>query len=342
MTPPLPETYLQAAFKSQGANLTLEHVPLKQPTKGEILVKVEACGVCHSEVFAQQNTFGAGFPMVPGHEIIGKVVAVGSDVAEWKVGDRIGSGYHGGFDGTCAQCKSGWTQMCNNASYNGITRNGGFAEYVNIRAEAAVRVPDEADAAKLAPLLCAGSTVFSALKSANITTGQTVAVQGLGGLGHLAIQFARRMGYRVIAISRGPEKEKAARELGAHEYIDATKGDAGEALWALGGAQLALTTALSNDAFTPLIKGLGITGKLLIITGVPGDITVDATAMIMRGISVQAWPVANALDNEKTIAFAHLHQVDCAIETFPLSRAQDAFDAMMNGTVRFRAVITMN
>ncbi|KAK0725994.1 alcohol dehydrogenase 1 [Lasiosphaeris hirsuta] len=342
MAQSLPSTYLHAVFKGLREKLTLEQTELKQPGSGEVLIKVEACGICHSDVFAQENTFGGGFPRVPGHEIVGKVVAVGPLVSQWTVGDRVGSGFHGGFDGTCTQCKTGWTQMCNNAQYNGITRDGGFGEYALLRAEAAVSVPADADAAKLAPLLCAGSTVFAGLKHSNIVPGETVAIQGLGGLGHLAVQFARKMGYRVVAISRGTEKEAAARKLGAHEYIDAKKGDVGQQLWALGGAKLALTTALDNDAFTPLISGLGVNGKLLIVTGVPGPVTIDATTMIMRGISVQAWPVATAFDNEKTISFAHLHDVDCAIETFPLKDAQKAYDTMKNGTVRFRAVLTMD
>lgn len=180
-------------------------------------------------------------------------------------------------------------------------------------------------AAKLAPVLCAGSTVFSGLKHSNITPGETVAIQGLGGLGHLAIQFARKMGYRVVVISRGSDKEAAARKLGAHEYIDASKGDFGEQLWALGGAKLALRMALDKNAFTPLIGGLGIDSKLLIITGMPGPITIDAATMNMRGISVQAWPVATAFNNGNTISFAHLHDVDCAIETFTLKQAQEAY-----------------
>ncbi|KAI3326247.1 alcohol dehydrogenase GroES-like domain-containing protein [Xylariaceae sp. AK1471] len=325
MADTLSQTYRRAVFKAKGASLAVEQAPLTLPATNEILIKVEACGICHSDVFAQENIFGGGFPRVPGHEIIGKVVAIGEQVIGWELGDRLGSGYHGGYDGSCAQCKNGWTQMCSNADYNGITRDGGLAEYCLVRASAAVHVPAEGDAAKWAPLLCAGSTVFTALKAANITAGHTVAIQGFSGLGHLAIQYAVRMGYRVIAISRGSEKEAAARALGAHEYIDATKGDAGEQLWALGGAQLALTTALSNEAFTPLIKGLRIMGKLLIVTGVPGPITVDGTAMIMRGISVQVWPAPNALDNERTLEFSHLHGIESAIETFSLDRAQDAF-----------------
>ncbi|KAI8623285.1 dehydrogenase [Xylariaceae sp. FL1651] len=342
MADTLPQSYHRAVFKSQGEKLTLEELPLRTPGLNEILVKVEACGICHSDVFAQENSFGAGFPRVPGHEIIGKIVAVGDQVKRWRIGDRVGSGYHGGFEGSCAQCRFGLTQMCESADYNGITRDGGLSEYCLILASAAIPIPAECDAAKTAPLLCAGSTVFSALKSANIAPGHPVAIQGLGGLGHLAIQYAVLMGYRVIAISRGTEKETAARAFGASEYIDASKGDVGDQLWALGGAQLALTTALSNDAFTPLVKGLRGFGKLMILTGIPGPITLDATAMIMRGISVQAWPCPNVLDNEQTMEFSQLHKIDCAIKKYPFQRVQEAYDAMLNGTVRFRAVVTMS
>ncbi|KAI1312711.1 alcohol dehydrogenase 1 [Xylaria venustula] len=303
MTQSLPRSYQRAVFKALNSNLVLEEVPLTLPGPGEILVKTEACGICHSDVFAQENTFGVSFPRVPGHEIIGKIVAVGERVLDWK-------------------CKIGQTQMCRTASYNGITRDGGLAEYCLLLASAAVHVPIEGDAAKLAHLLCAGSTVFLALKSANITPGQPVAIQGLAAM----------MCYRVIAISRGTAKEAEARSLGAHDYIDATKGDVGDQLWALGGAQLALTTAL----------GLRSCGKLLVVTGVPGPITIDGTAMIMRGISVRAWPCPSVLDNEQTMEFSQIRKIDCTVETFPLNCAQDAYDAMLKGTVRFRAVVTMD
>jgi D-arabinose 1-dehydrogenase-like Zn-dependent alcohol dehydrogenase len=198
------------------------------------------------------------------------------------------------------------------------------------------------DAAKYAPLLCAGSTVFNAIKSANLKPGNTVAVQGLGGLGHMAVQFARKLGYRVIAISRGSDKEKSVRALGAHEFIDATAGDPGEALKNLGYADLVLTTAMETAAMTPLIKGIGIFGKLMILSfPQSGQITLDSNEMIMRSISVQSWSVGNCFDCEKTVAFAHQQNLESAVETYPLAKAQDAFDAMLSGKVRYRAVITM-
>ncbi|CAJ2505541.1 Uu.00g129350.m01.CDS01 [Anthostomella pinea] len=336
----LPKTYKQAVFEEAGQPLQLRDVPMKQPGSNEILVKVQACGVCHTDFYAQINALGGGFPIVAGHEIIGVVAAVGDQVKGWKEGDRIGGGYHGGHDGSCTQCRAGWPQMCDNLVNNGINKDGGFAEYCILRAEAAVRVPQEGDAASFAPMLCAGSTIFAALSLSDLKPGDTVAVQGLGGLGHVAVQFASRMGYRVIAVSRGAEKEKAARKLGAHEYIDATKGDAGEALAALGGAKLAITTALTADAMTPLLKGLNILGKLLIVS-FPGDVTVNPAYMVGRGLSIQACPISKSGDSEKALAFASLHNVKCEIETWPLAKAQEAFDAMMTGKVRFRSVITM-
>jgi D-arabinose 1-dehydrogenase-like Zn-dependent alcohol dehydrogenase len=218
-------------------------------------------------------------PMVPGHEIVGKVAAVGEGVKLWSEGDRVGAGWHGGHDGECKACKKGFFQMCDNQVINGETKAGGYAEYVLLRSEAAIRVPAHVDAAKYAPIMCAGLTCFNSIRNMKIGVGETVAIQGLGGLGHLAIQYAARFGYRVVAISRGGEKEEFARKLGAHEYIDSSKGDAGEALQKLGGAALIVTTSPSGDVISPLLKGLGILGKLLILS-VPGDLPVNTAVMV--------------------------------------------------------------
>ncbi|KAK4463906.1 alcohol dehydrogenase [Cladorrhinum samala] len=340
--PSLPQTYRQAVFKEKGAPLTVEETSLKPPGKGEVLVKVEACGVCFSDVFAQQNVMGGGFPIVPGHEIIGRVVAVGDDAGAWKVGDRVGSGWHGGHDGTCKACKKGYHQMCDNQVINGETKPGGYAEYVIIRSEAAAPVPDSVDAAKYAPILCAGMTVFNSIRKMNVGVGETVAVQGLGGLGHLAIQYASKFGYRVVAISRGRDKEKFARELGAHEYVDAGEvEDVGQALKELGGASLVVSTSPRGDSMPGLLKGLGVLGKLLILS-VPGELPVDTGVMLKYGLSVQVWPCGHATDSEEAIAFAQLQNIDCLIEKFPLEKANDAFNAMLSGNVRFRAVITFD
>ncbi|KAH8678357.1 dehydrogenase [Xylariales sp. PMI_506] len=337
----LPKTYKHAVFKEQGAPLVVEETELKLPGETEILIKVEACGVCYSDMYAQYNGMGGGFPLVPGHEVIGRVAAIGSGVKGWKAGDRIGTGWHGGHDGTCKACKQGWYQMCDAPIINGENKNGGYAEYCPIRAEAAVPIPENVDAAKYAPILCAGVTIFNSIRHMNIKPGSTVAVQGLGGLGHLALQYAKRMGYRVVAISRGAEKEAAARQLGADKYIDASQGDAGEALKALGGAQLIITTSPSSEAISPLIQGLGILGKLLVLS-VPGELTVNTMAMLKYGVSVQSWPGGHAGDSADAIAFTELHNIDCVVEKFPLSEAQAAYEAMLSGKVRFRAVLTMD
>ncbi|KAI0202775.1 GroES-like protein [Astrocystis sublimbata] len=334
----LPPTYKHAVFPGEGKPLVVQETPMKMPSRGEVLIKVEACGICYSDVCAQKNIMGGGFPLCPGHEIIGRVAAVGDGVTAWKAGDRVGSGWHGGHDGSCKACSKGWHQMCDNQVVNGVTKSGGYAEYCLLRSEATVRVPDHVDAAKYAPIFCAGMTVFNSIRHMNIPVGDLVAIQGLGGLGHLAIQYAVRMGYRVAAISRGAEKEKFARQLGAHEYIDANNGDPGAALKALGMASLVVATAPTAESITPLITGLGILGKLLVLS-LPGELAVNTGVMLKYGISVQSWPSGHAKDSADAIAFTELQNIDCMVEKFPLDRAQDAYNAMLNGTVRFRAVI---
>ncbi|KAH9906346.1 alcohol dehydrogenase GroES-like domain-containing protein [Xylariomycetidae sp. FL2044] len=340
----LPANVKQAVFKELGGSLVIEEVPLQLPKAGEILVKVEACGVCHSEVLAQYDAWGFGFPVVPGHEIIGRVAALGDGVTGWQIGDRIGGGWHGGHDNTCATCHKKLYQFCQPVIINGISKNGGYAEYCLLRAEATVRIPEDADAAKYAPLLCAGTTAFSALKSVDIEEGDLVAIQGLGGVGHLGVQYAKKLGTRVVAISRGAEKEESIKALGADEYIDASGGqDPGEMLKEMGYAKVVLTTAMETAAMPPLIKGIGVRGKLIILS-LPqdGHVTVDSNDMITRGVSVQSWPVGNCFDAQEAMTFAHKNDVKCSIQTFPLEKAQQAYDAMLNGTVRYRAVLTMD
>ncbi|KAL4994880.1 chaperonin 10-like protein [Aspergillus recurvatus] len=336
-----PQTYKRAVFKAAGQPLVIEEVPLAAPGPNEILVKVEACGVCFSDVFAQSNVMGGNFPIVPGHEIVGWVAVLGDRVSGWTVGDRIGGAWHGGHDGSCKACRKGWYQMCDSQVINGETKDGGYAEYCLLNAEAAVRVPAHLSAAKYAPILCAGVSVFNSIRHMNVPVGETVAIQGLGGLGHLAIQYANKMGFRVIAISRGGEKEALAKELGAHEYIDTSKvDDVGLALRELGGASLIVTTVPSVEVMKPLLKGLGILGKLLLLS-VPGELSIDTATMLKYGLSVQVWPSGHVNDSEDAIAFTELHGIDCRVEEFSLDKANEAFDSMLKGTVRFRAVITM-
>lgn len=340
MAPSLPKDYKVALFESKGAPLTFKQVKLELPKTGEVLVKVLACGVCHSDVAVQQAAFGNGFPIIPGHEIIGDVVAVPDTEKTWKEGDRVGGAWHGGHDGTCKACKRGYFQMCTNETINGVMRDGGYGEYVILRTEAVVDVPKDVDPVEYAPLLCAGVTVFNSLRKQNITPGELVGVQGLGGLGHLALQYANKMGYRVVAISSSADKEKFARELGAHEYIDGSKGDVGEQLQKLGGAACIIFTAPNAKLLQPLLGGLGPLGKLLILAAA-GPAEINTAAMIQKGLSIVAWPSGHSLDSEEAIEFAMIHHVNCMIEKFSLDQANEALQHMMSGKVRFRAVLDM-
>ncbi|PWN46616.1 GroES-like protein, partial [Violaceomyces palustris] len=259
-----PKTFKAAVFEELNKPLAIREVPFKLPDQGEILIKVDACGVCHSDASVQAGHFGA-LPRIPGHEVVGRVVAVGPEEKKWKVGDRVGGAWHGGHDGACRQCNTGLFQMCDNQQINGVTRDGGYAEYCLLRTEAAVRLPEEGSAAELAPLMCAGVTVYNGIRKMNIVSGEVVAVQGLGGLGHLAIQYARQMGYRTVAMSRGTDKKDFAIKLGATDYIDTSKEDAAEALQKMGGAALIVVTAPNPEVITPLINGCKALGKVLIL-----------------------------------------------------------------------------
>lgn len=338
--PELPKEYKAAVFEAKGAPLTFKQVKLEKPKDGEVLVKVLACGVCHSDAAVQDALFGNSFPIIPGHEIIGDVAAVPDSEKTWKVGDRVGGPWHGGHDGTCKACKRGLFQMCKTETINGVTRDGGYAEYVTLRTEAVVSVPKEVDPAEYCPILCAGITVFNSLRKQNITQGELVGVQGLGGLGHLALQYANKMGYKVVAISSSADKEDFARKLGAHEYIDGSKGDIGEQLQKLGGAACIIFTAPNPKLIQPLMGGLGPLGKLLILAAA-GPAEINTAAMIGNGLSVVAWPSGHAIDSEEAIDFAMRHGVHCMVETFSLDNANEALQHMLSGKVRFRAVLDM-
>ncbi|MCJ1306139.1 hypothetical protein MMC08_008957 [Hypocenomyce scalaris] len=340
MSPNLPKTFKAARFVKKDAPLTIEDVELKQPGEGEVLIKVLATGVCHSDAYVSPGMFGNSFPRTPGHETIGTVVAVGPGEKQWKVDDRVGGPWHGGHDGTCKTCKRGQNQMCPNAKINGISLDGGYAEYCILNTEAVVSVPSDADPAAYAPLLCAGVTVFNSIRHMGVAPGETVAIQGLGGLGHLAIQYAARMGYRVIALSSSGSKEKFAKELGASDYIDGSKQDHTEALQKLGGAALIVVTAPNPSLITNLLYGLGVGGKLLVLAPV-GKVEVDTAAMVQKGLSVHGWPSGQALDCEEAIEFAEIHNVNCMVEKFPLKDAPKAFEHMLSGNARFRSVLVM-
>jgi len=336
----LPKTYKAAVFESANSPLVIKAIELKEPSVGEVLVKVLAVGVCHSDAGVQSGDFGNSFPIIPGHEIIGNVVAVGDGDKKWKVGDRVGGPWHGGHDSTCKQCNRGQFQMCQNGAVNGVSRDGGYAEYVLLRTEAVVRVPKEVDPVEYAPILCAGITVFNSIRKLNITPGDIVAVQGLGGLGHLAVQYANKMGYKVVAISSGDKKRDFAHKLGAHEYIDTSKDDPCKKLMEMGGAQLIVCTAPNPKAIAPLTGGLEPGGRLLVLAPC-GPIEVNSADLIMKAAGVVGFPSGHALDSEEAIAFTQLHDIHCMVEKFKLEDAQKAFEHMLSGDVRFRAVLTM-
>lgn len=335
-----PKTFKAALFKKANEPLTFEDVELKEPREGEVLIKVLATGVCHSDADVQTGGFGNPFPMIPGHETIGDVVAIGAGEKSWQVGDRVGGGWHGGHDGTCRSCKRGLFQCCDNGAINGVSRWGGYAEYCILRSEAVVRIPPEVDPATYCPLLCAGVTVFNGMRRMKITPGETVGIQGLGGLGHLALQYASKMGYRVVALSSSASKEKFAKDLGASDYVDGSKTDQVEYMKKLGGAGLIVSTAPNRDVVGQLVGGLAPEGKLLILSP-SGDVSVSTIGLIMGGRSVHGWPSGHALDSEEAIRFAQIHDVKCIVEKFPFADAPKALEHMKSGKARFRAVLTM-
>ncbi|KXT05443.1 hypothetical protein AC578_11100 [Pseudocercospora eumusae] len=341
MSSSIPKTMKAAVLDGVDKPLVIKELPVPTAGPGEILIKVHACGVCHSDHHVLHGDMGPPGIDILGHEFVGTVVAVPDGEKKWQVGDRVGGPWHGGHDGTCRSCCRGEFQMCTNKTINGVMRNGGYAQYATLRSEAAVRIPKEADPAEVAPLLCAGVTVFNGIRQMKITAGEVVAVQGLGGLGHLAIQYARKMGFRTVALSRGKDKKDFAMKLGATDYIDTKAEDVGEALQKLGGAALIVVTAPNPEVITPLLGGLQNRGKLLIHVAI-GPVQVDTVQMVLNALSVHGWPSGHALDSEEAIAFAKTHGVHCMIEKFPMEKANEAMEHMLSGKVRFRAVLTMD
>ncbi|CAI0652012.1 unnamed protein product [Colletotrichum noveboracense] len=337
----LPSSYKIAVAETPGSPLVLKDIPMPTIGDKQVLVKVLACGVCHTDAVVAAGYFGNSFPRVPGHEIIGDVVQVGSAVKEVKPGDRVGGSWHGGHDGTCRECSRGLVQMCQNEEAHGVTLDGGFGEYVLMRSQAIVRVPADMDPAEAAPLMCAGLTSFNGIRKMGIEAGSLVAVQGLGGLGHLAIQYANRMGYKVVALSSGSSKKDFAEKLGAHHYVDTSAEDPAKALTALGGADLIVATAPHAKAISPLVNGLRSLGKLLVLAPV-GNVEIDTTVLLRKGASVLSWPSGNITDAEETLEFSKVHGVKCLVERFPLEKVNEAMGHMLTGSVRFRSVLVVD
>jgi D-arabinose 1-dehydrogenase-like Zn-dependent alcohol dehydrogenase len=326
----------------KGADFELIERETPSPGPGEVRVRVDACGICHSDLFTKEGLFpGVSLPRVPGHEVVGHIDALGEGVRGWKEGERVGVGWHGSHCFVCDACREGDFILCENADITGVTRDGGYADFMVARAEALARMPESLDATEAAPLMCAGVTVYNALRHSVARPGDLVAVQGVGGLGHLAIQYAHRFGYRTVAVSGSGSKESLARELGAHHYLDASKKDPAEALTEMGGARVVLATAPSAEAMTQMLGGLGRGGQLLVVGADAEPLQVSPFALLPKRASVRGWPSGTARDSQDALEFSDLTGTRTMVETYPLEKAAEAYQRMLNNEVRFRAVLTM-
>jgi len=336
------KTYKAVEVSAPGTLRVVER-PVREPGEGQVRIRVEACGVCHSDAATVTGMYpGLTLPRVPGHEVVGRIDAVGGRVSRWKVGQRVGVGFFAGEDGVCEPCRRGDIVNCLLPVIPGVTIDGGYAEMMIAEARGLASVPEELGSVVAAPLLCAGVTTYNALRNAGLRGGDLVAVQGIGGLGHLGVQFARRMGLRTVAIGRGAEKEAMARELGAHVYVDTAKDDAVAVLQRLGGARAILATAPSGQAMGPLLGGLAPGGKLIVVAVPQDPIQVSAVPLVFGGRSIQGTLTGTPIDEEDTLAFSVLTSVRPMVETAPLERAAEAYLRMMEGRARFRMVLVTN
>jgi D-arabinose 1-dehydrogenase-like Zn-dependent alcohol dehydrogenase len=331
-----------AQIAGPGADFEIVEREIPKPGAGQVRIKVQACGVCHSDVLTKEGQWpGIQYPRVPGHEVAGVIDEPGAGVSDWKKGQRVGVGWHGGQDGTCRWCRRGDFRNCSNLKIPGISYDGGYQQFMIAPVEALVPIPETLSDTEAAPLLCAGITTYNALRHSGALPGDLVAVQGVGGLGHLGIQFAHKFGYRVAAIGRGPENATLAKKLGANVYIDSKATNAAQELQKLGGAQVILATAPSSKAMSELIDGLGPNGKLVVIGATFEPIEVSPVQLISGSRSIQGWAAGTAADSEDTLRFAELTGVRPMIETYPLERAGEAYARMLSGNAQFRVVLTM-
>jgi D-arabinose 1-dehydrogenase-like Zn-dependent alcohol dehydrogenase len=325
-----------------GGNFEVVERPVPEPGRGQVRIKVEACGICHSDALVKEGHWpGIQYPRVPGHEIAGSIDAVGADVMLWKRGQRVGVGWHGGHCFVCDACRSGDFVLCENGKITAISFDGGYQEYMVVGAEAVAAMPDDLPADEAAPLLCAGITVFNALRNARARAGDLVAVQGIGGLGHLGIQYARQMGFRTVAIGRGGDKKALATKLGAHEYIDTSAGSPAEALKKMGGANIVLATAPDSKSMSALVDGLAGNGTMLVVGASMESLSVTPLQLIGGKKAIQGWASGTGKDSEETLRFSALSGVRPMIERYPLAKAAEAYEQMISGRARFRVVLTM-
>ncbi|HEU4509647.1 MAG TPA: alcohol dehydrogenase [Pyrinomonadaceae bacterium] len=331
-----------AQISRAGGDWELVEREIPEPGPGQVRVKVDACGICHSDVLVKEGLWpGIQYPRVPGHEVAGTIDSAG-DNAPWTLGQRVGVGWHGGHCFVCEQCRRGDFAMCLNRKVTGIDFDGGYAEYMIAPANALALIPDEVPAEEAGPFMCAGVTVYNALRNSGARAGDVVAVHGIGGLGHLGVQYARRMGFKTVAINRGNDKEQLALKLGAHHYIDATAADVVAELQKFGGARVILATAPSAQAISPLVDGLSPNGLLLVPAAPAEPLSINVFSLIARRSSVAGWYSGNARDSQDTLEFSLLSDVHPMIEKFPLDRVAEAYEQMHSGKARFRVVLTFN
>lgn len=324
-----------------GGPLELVERPIPEPGPGTVRIKVQACGICHSDMITKEGLFpGIQYPRVPGHEVAGVIDAVGPGITTWQVGQHVGVGWHGGFCGVCEPCRRGDVFACVTGATTGVTYDGGYAEYMIAPASAVALLPADLTPVEAAPLMCAGITTFNALRNSGARPGDTVAILGLGGLGHLGVQFAAKLGMRTVAIARGADKGELARQLGASHYIDSRVQNPSEELLKLGGAQAILATVTQGDAMSAAIGGLAVNGSLLVI-GAADTVTVAAVPLLMKRQSVRGWYSGTSIDSQDTLDFSARTGVRSMNEVYPLERVGDAFDHMLSGRARFRVVLTM-
>ena len=330
-----------AQISKPGGDWELVEREIPEPGAGQVRVKVEACGICHSDFLVKEGLWpGLQYPRVPGHEIAGRIDAVGDNVTVWKRSQRVGVGWHGGHCFVCAQCRRGDFAMCINRRITGIDFDGGYADYMIAPAAVLAAIPDELLAGEAGPFMCAGVTVYNALRHSGARPGDVVAVHGIGGLGHLGVQYARQMGFETVAIGRGKDKETLARKLGAYHYIDSGALDAAAELEKLGGARVILATAPNAQAISALTDGLAVDGKLLVPAAPNEPLTVSVMSLIAGRRSVAGWYSGTAKDSQDTLEFSALTGVHPMIEKYPLSRVREAYEQMHSGKVRFRVVLT--
>ena len=335
-------TMKAAQIAKPGAGFQMVEREIPEPAAGQVRIKVQACGVCHSDVLTVEGAWpGIEYPRIPGHEVAGIIDEVGTGVSAWKKGQRVGVGWHGGQDNTCRECRRGDFRNCRNLKITGISYDGGYQQYMVAPIEALVAIPDSLKDVEAAPLLCAGITTYNALRHSGALPGDLVAVLGIGGLGHLGIQFANKFGYKVVAIGRGSEDATLAKKLGASLYIDSKSANAAEDLQKLGGARVIVATAPSSKAMSELVDGLEPNGELLVIGAAFEPIEVSPVQLINGSRTIQGWAAGTPADSEDTLNFAELSGVRPMIETYPLEKAAEAYARMLSGKAQFRVVLTM-